>query len=66
MNVNIEETVGQIIADRESEGRLPQCDLHDIIRKIEPEIIGEMREMIKSGRYTGSITINKIPILKKK
>ncbi len=66
VEINIETIVEQVIADNQSNGKLPQCDLHDIIRAIVPGITAEMRRLVKSGKYTGSITINKIPVLRRK
>lgn len=66
VTINIEEIIWQVIADNKNNGRLPQCDLHDIVRKIAPKITDEMRQLVRSGKYDGSITINKIPIVKEK
>lgn len=67
MEINVERIVEKVIAEYEGKGKAPaQCDLHDIIREIAPDITSEMRRLIKEGGYVGSITINKIPVLKRK
>lgn len=67
MEIDIERIVAKVIADKESRAKGPiQCDMHDIIRDIIPDITNDMRRLIKEGKYEGSITINKIPILRKK
>lgn len=58
--------VERVIAENEEKGLLAQCDLHDIIREMVPDITSEMRRLIMEGGYTGSITINKIPVLRRK
>ena len=67
MEIDVEKIVEKVITDCESRGEGPvQCDLHDIIRAVAPDKTSEMRRLIKEGGYTGSITINKIPVLRRK
>lgn len=67
MEIEIAQIIEQVITEQEKKGKGPaQCDLHDIIRTITPAITDEMRSLVKSGRYQGAITINKIPILRRK
>ena len=67
MEINIENIVEQVIAEKENNGKAPtDCNLHDIFRFIEDDIKNEMRQLIVSGKYKGSITINKIPVLRRK
>lgn len=67
MNIDIEQIVERVIAEKESKGKAPaQCDLHEILKAIVPGIKDEMRRLIKEGKYQGSITINKIPVLRKR
>lgn len=66
MEIEVERIVEQVIAENEKKGVLAQCDLHDIIRTITPDLTSEMRRLIKEGGYVGSITINKIPVLRRK
>ena len=66
MEIDVEKIVEWVIAENEEKGLLAQCDLHDIIREMVPGITSEMRRLIKEGGYVGSITINKIPVLRRK
>ena len=67
MEIDIETIVEQVIAGKQSKGKAPaDCNLHDIFRYIEDDIKKEMRQLIVSGKYKGSITINKIPVLRRK
>lgn len=66
MEADIEKIVDGVIADKEAQGKMPQCDLHEIIRAIVPEIISEMRQLVKEGKYEGAVTINKVPMVIKK
>lgn len=64
MEIDVESIVAQVIAEKESKGKAPaQCDLHEILKAIVPSITAEMRRLIREGRYAGSVTINKIPML---
>ncbi len=67
MEINIENIVEQVIAEKRSKGKAPNdCSLHDIFRYIENDITNEMRILIKSGRYEGAVTINKVPVVRRK
>lgn len=67
MEIDIESIVAQVIAEKESKGKAPaQCDLHEILKAIAPGITAEMRRLVREGKYDGSITINKIPVVRKK
>ncbi len=67
MEINIETIVEQVIAEKESKRKAPaDCNLHDIFRSIEDDIKKEMRQLIVSGKYQGAITINKVPVLRRK
>lgn len=67
MEINIETIVEQVIAEKQSKGKAPaDCNLHDIFRSIEDDIKKEMRQLIVSGKYQGAITINKVPVLRRK
>lgn len=66
MEIDVQRIVEKVIAENEEKGLLAQCDLHDIIRETVPEITSEMRRLIVEGGYTGAITINKVPILRRK
>lgn len=66
MEIDVEKIVKRVIAGNEEKGLLAQCDLHDIIRQLVPEITSEMRRLIVEGGYTGGITINKVPVLRRK
>ena len=67
MEVDIEKIVECVIAEKEGKGKAPaQCDLHEILKAIVPGITEEMRRLVREGKYEGSITINKVPILRKK
>ena len=67
MEIDVESIVAQVIAEKESKGKAPaQCDLHEILKAITPGITAEMRCLIREGKYDGSITINKIPVVRKK
>jgi hypothetical protein len=60
--------VGMILADKKTKGIGPhQCDmleLHEATGVPCRELLPLMRRLVTSGRYEGSITINKIPILR--
>lgn len=66
MDIDIEKIVEGVISTYERNNTNAQCDLHDIFRMIEDDIKSEMRRLIKEGKYQGSITINKIPVLRRK
>lgn len=66
MKIDIEQIVERVIKGAETAGKLPQCDLHDIFRHIENDIKAEMRRLIMEGKYQGSITINKVPVLRRR
>lgn len=67
MEIDVESIVAQVIAEKESKGKAPaQCDLHEILKVIVPGITAEMRRLVREGKYDGSITINKIPVVRKK
>lgn len=66
MEIDVEKIVERVISENEEKGLLAQCDLHDIIREMVPKITSEMRRLIVEGGYTGGITINKVPILRRK
>lgn len=67
MEIDIERIVEGVIAEKESKGKAPaQCDLHEILKAIAPGITAEMRRLVREGKYDGSITINKVPVVRKK
>ena len=66
MEIDIEQIVDRVIEENEAAGRLPQCDLHDIFRNLEDGVKAEMRRLIMEGKYQGSITINKVPVLRRR
>lgn len=67
IKIDLESVVLKVIAEKEEKGQAPiQCDLHDIVRTIEGELIDGMRKLVISGEYEGAITINKIPIVRRK
>lgn len=67
MEIDVEKIIAQVIEDKVQQGVAPaQCDLHDILRNIIPGITDAMRQLAKQGKYQGAITINKIPVLRRK
>lgn len=67
MEIDIERIVAQVIAGKEGKGKAPaHCDLHEILKAIAPGITTEMRRLVREGKYDGSITINKVPVVRKK
>lgn len=67
MEIDIESIVAQVIAEKEGKGKAPaQCDLHEILKAVAPGITAEMRRLVREGRYAGSVTINKVPVVRKK
>ena len=67
MEIDVKSIVAQVIAEKEGKGKAPaQCDLHEILKAIAPGITAEMRRLVREGKYDGSITINKVPVVRKK
>lgn len=67
MEINVESIVAQVVAEKEGKGKAPaQCDLHEILKAIAPGITAEMRRLVRDGKYDGSITINKVPVVRRK
>jgi len=60
--------VGMIIADKKSRGVAPlQCDMYELHKATGIDctaLLPMMRQLVLQGRYKGSLTINKIPILR--
>lgn len=57
-----------IIAEKRSKGTAPfHADAHEVMSasglKLD-DVVGAMRALARQGRYTPSITVNKIPVLR--
>ena len=62
----LEFEVAMIIADKEAQGKMAQCDmleLHKATGVDRCELLPMMRYLARAGKYAAHISINKIPIL---
>lgn len=70
-----EKTISQVdfecallIQSKKSKGTAPfQADAHEIMKTTGlplDDVVGAMRVLARQGRYTPSITVNKVPILR--
>lgn len=62
----LEFEVAMIIADKEAQGKMAQCDmleLHKVTGVDCSELLPLMRHLVRTGKFIAHISINKIPIL---
>ena len=62
----LEFEVAMIIADKEAQGKMAQCDMLELHRATDVdccELLPMMRYLARAGKYAAHISINKIPIL---
>lgn len=69
MEVDIEKIVEVVIAEKEAQGKMAQCDLLELHKATGVgccELLPLMRRLARVGKFVAHITINKIPILTRK
>lgn len=62
----LEFEVAMIIADKQAQGKMAQCDMLELHRATgtpTAELLPMMRYLARVGKYAAHISINKIPIL---
>jgi hypothetical protein len=62
----LEFEVAMIIADKEAQGKMAQCDMLELHRSTgtpTAELLPLMRYLARTGKFVAHISINKIPIL---
>lgn len=65
----LEFEVAMIIADKEAQGKMAQCDMLELHKATGVgcgELLPLMRSLAGVGKFVAHITINKIPILTRK
>lgn len=69
MEVDIEKIVEVVIAEKEAQGKMAQCDMLELHKATGVgcgELLPLMRRLARVGKFVAHITINKIPILTRK
>ena len=69
MEVDIEKIVEVIIAEKEAQGKMSQCDMLELHKATGVgcgELLPLMRRLARVGKFVAHVTINKIPILTRK
>lgn len=62
----LEFEVAMIIADKQAQGKMPQCDMLELHKATGVncgELLPMMRRLVRAGKFVAHISINKIPIL---
>lgn len=65
----LEFEVAMVIAEKEAQGKMAQCDLLELHKATGVgcgELLPLMRSLARVGKFVAHITINKIPILTRK
>ena len=69
MKIDIESIVSQVIAEKDAQGKMAQCDMLELHKATGVgcgELLPLMRRLARVGKFVAHITINKIPILTRK
>lgn len=69
MEVDIEKIVEVVIAEKEAQGKMAQCDMLELHKATGVgcgELLPLMRRLARVGKFVAHVTINKIPILTRK